>query len=106
MPPISYTPDTIRACILDAIYRAVDGLNEALPPNARLECSESEFVIGTNAKLDSLGLVTLMVGVESEILQSFGDCPGLIEELTDSSAVALTIGGLADFLERTIPWQA
>lgn len=106
MPPIASMPATLRARVLDAIYRAVDGLNETLPPDARLGRSESEVVLGADAKLESLGFVTLMVGVESEIQQAFGDCPSLAEELTASSATALTIGGLADFLERTVAPQA
>lgn len=105
-PAATRVPATIRDRILDAICRAVDGLNETLPPDARLGRSESEVILGTDAKLESLGFVTLMVGVESEIQQAFGDCPSLAEELTASSAGALTLGGLADFLERTVAPQA
>jgi hypothetical protein len=89
-------PATRRARLLEAIYRAVDGLNETLPR------AESERILGDDAKLESLGFVTLMVAVESEIQSAFGECPSLAEELTTPGDGVLTLGGLADFLDRTL----
>lgn len=88
----------VRDRMLDAIYRAVDGLNEALPPESRLARAESERILGEEAKIDSLGFVTLMVSVESEVQAAFGDCPSLAEELTATDVGVVSIGGLADFL--------
>jgi hypothetical protein len=43
-----------------------------------------------------------MVAVESEIQSAFGECPSLAEELTTPGDGVLTLGGLADFLDRTL----
>ena len=104
MPPSAApsVPATRRARLLEAIYRAVDGLNETLPPESRLARAESERILGDDAKLESLGFVTLMVAVESEIQSAFGECQSLAEELTTPGDGVLTLGGLADFLDRTI----
>ena len=33
------------------------------PSDSQLECDESELILGERSKLDSLGFVTLMVGI-------------------------------------------
>ena len=91
-----------RSSILNAVHIAIRNTNEALPIDKKIGSSESERIIGTGAKIDSLGFVTLMVAVEKEVEAAVGSCPSLVEELSDSSAGVTTLGQLIDYIaERT-----
>ncbi|MEW4491057.1 hypothetical protein AB1L42_23465 [Thalassoglobus sp. JC818] len=56
-----------RTTILECIYTAINETNEMLPAENRLEPQESEKVTGEEAKIDSLGFVTLLVAIEREV---------------------------------------
>jgi acyl carrier protein len=87
-----------RSSILKAVHIAIQNTNEALPVGKKIGTSESERIIGTDAKIDSLGFVTLMVAVEKEVEAAVGSCPSLVEELSDSSAGITTLGQLVDYI--------
>jgi acyl carrier protein len=89
---------TNRSSILNAVRIAVQKTNEALPIDKKIGSSESDCIIGTDAKIDSLGFVTLMVAVEKEVEAAIGSCPSLVEELSDSSAGVTTLGQLIDYI--------
>ncbi len=92
-----------RSQILEAIFQAVESVNETLPPEANLARSESESVLGADSKLDSLGFVSLMVAVELRVHDKFGDCPSLAEELTSTAtAGVVTLGTMADWLDARL----
>jgi acyl carrier protein len=58
--------------ILQAIYSAVDEINEQLPKGKALDKSPETVLFGKSGKLDSLGLVSLIVAVEQNIHDEFG----------------------------------
>jgi acyl carrier protein len=87
-----------RASILDSVHVAIRSTNEALPIDKKIGFSESERIIGTGAKIDSLAFVTLMVAVEKEVEAAVGSCPSLVEELSDFSTGVTTIGQLIDYI--------
>jgi acyl carrier protein len=57
--------------ILTIIYEAIDNINENLPKNKRLEKKLETNLFGQEGKLDSLGLVNLIVNIESLIYDNF-----------------------------------
>jgi D-alanine--poly(phosphoribitol) ligase subunit 2 len=53
--------------ILEAIYSAVDEINQQLPAKKRLAKSPDTVLFGKCGTLDSLGLVSLILAVEERI---------------------------------------
>ena len=90
--------------VVDAINSAVDDLNEILDADERLGKSPDEALIGKNAKLDSLGLVNLIVLVEEKIQQKFGVGITLVDEraMSQSKSPFRTLGSLAEFVEEQL----
>jgi len=87
-----------RSEIVQALYRAVSQTNEALADSDKLACEETEQILGDGAKLDSLGFVSLMVAIETELEELAGSCPSLAEELSDPDVGVTTLGDLADWV--------
>jgi D-alanine--poly(phosphoribitol) ligase subunit 2 len=90
--------------VIDAIHSAVDDLNEILDADERLGKSPDEALIGKDAKLDSLGLVNLIVLVEEKIQQKFGVGITLVDEraMSQSKSPFRTLGSLAEFVEEQL----
>ena len=95
---------TVSRPVLDAVNRAVDDLNEILDPEERLGKSPEVALIGKDARLDSLGLVNLIVLVEEEIQQGFGVGITLVDEraMSQSKSPFRTLGSLAEFVEEQL----
>jgi acyl carrier protein len=53
--------------VFDAIYKALGDLNKQRPANDQLALSPDTMLVGPDAKLDSLGLVNLIVAVEQHV---------------------------------------
>ncbi len=90
--------------VIDAIHSAVDDLNQILDADERLGKSPDEALIGKDAKLDSLGLVNLIVLVEEKIQQKFGVGITLVDEraMSQSKSPFRTLGSLAEFVEEQL----
>jgi D-alanine--poly(phosphoribitol) ligase subunit 2 len=90
--------------VVDAINSAVDDLNEILGADERLGKSPDEALIGKDARLDSLGLVNLIVLVEEKIQQKFGVAITLVDEraMSQSKSPFRTLGSLAEFVEEQL----
>jgi D-alanine--poly(phosphoribitol) ligase subunit 2 len=90
--------------VIDAIHSAVDDLNEILDADERLGKSPDEALIGKDAKLDSLGLVNLIVLVEEKIQQKFDVGITLVDEraMSQSKSPFRTLGSLAEFVEEQL----
>ena len=95
---------TVGQPVVDAINSAVDDLNEILDADERLGKSPDEALIGKDAKLDSLGLVNLIVLVEEKIQQKFGVGITLVDEraMSQSKSPFRTLGSLAEFVEEQL----
>jgi acyl carrier protein len=95
---------TVSQPVIDAIHSAVDDLNEILDADERLGKSPDEALIGKDAKLDSLGLVNLIVLVEEKIQQKFGVGITLVDEraMSQSKSPFRTLGSLAEFVEEQL----
>ena len=61
-------------------------------------------LIGNDARLDSLGLVNLIVLVEEKIQQRFGVAITLVDEraMSQSKSPFRTLGSLTDFVEEQL----
>jgi acyl carrier protein len=58
--------------VIELIYSAFDEINSELPKKHRLEKKPDEIIFGNEGKLDSLGLVNLIVNIESLIDEELG----------------------------------
>jgi D-alanine--poly(phosphoribitol) ligase subunit 2 len=90
--------------VIDAVNSAVDDLNEVLEPEEQLTRSADVSLIGQYARLDSLGLVNLIVLVEEKIQQQFGVGITLVDEraMSQSKSPFRTLGTLAEFVQEQL----
>ena len=86
--------------VLDAIYRAIDGLNRERDPGSRLRKSPDTELFGRDGQLDSLGLVTLIVAVEEDVATETGLAITIASEraMSQSRSPFRTVGSLRDFV--------
>ena len=69
-----------RSHIVQAIFEAIDEFNETQPSENQLEKSESVIFFGRDGKVDSLGLVNLVLAVEEKIRDTFSTEISLMDE--------------------------
>jgi len=61
-----------KSKIVELLYAAVDDLNQQLRKDARLEKSPATILTGEGGRLDSLGLLNLLVFTEQRLETAFG----------------------------------
>lgn len=90
-----------HAQILQLVYRAVDEMNEQLPPGRPIVKSPETRLYGSQSALDSLGIVNLIVTVEREIDDEFGVALTLADEraLSMKNSPFKSIQSLADYIQ-------
>lgn len=89
-----------RGKIIQVIFDAVDELNEEYPEEQRLTKYLDTVLIGEGGKLDSLGVVTLIVTTEQKLEELFGVSFTLADEkaMSQERSPFRTIGSLADYI--------
>ena len=89
-----------RGDVTRLIYDVIDDLNTQLPNEGKLEKSNDLVLLGSSGKLDSLGLVNLIVGVEEKIEDDLGFTISLADEKAMSQQVSpfKTVRTLADYI--------
>jgi acyl carrier protein len=87
--------------IVYALFRAIDDVNELLPPESQLTKSLHTTLLGPEAVLDSMGFVNLIAAVEERIEETLGTAVCL----ADNADVETfrTIGALASYICRRCP---
>ena len=87
--------------ILQLIYEAIDALNTQLPKEEYIEKDDGTALFGTGSKLDSLGLINLIVAVEQNIEDEFDITITLADEraMSQKHSPFRTVGSLADYIE-------
>lgn len=74
-------PATIdRSAIRESVLAAIEELNSQLPMHQRVVADEATKLYGKGATLDSLGLVNLIVGIESRLADDFDATITLADE--------------------------
>src|SRR6187402_2704242 len=86
--------------IVAAIYRAVDWINGELPPDRQLIKAPETRLLGSQSVLDSMQLVSLIVTIEREVEDAFGDALTLADEraLSMEASPFRSIRSLADYI--------
>jgi hypothetical protein len=86
--------------ILAAIYRAVDCVNGELPADRQLVKAPQTRLLGSQAVLDSMRLVSLIVTIECELEDAFGVALTLADEraLSMNASPFRSIQSLADYI--------
>jgi len=94
----------IKEKILEAVYDAVREVNEQVDEEQQLELSNETIFVGDGSKLDSIGLVNLIVSVEQNIEDMFGLSLTLADEkaLSQKKSPFRTVGSLVDYVELLI----
>ena len=88
--------------MIDLIYEAIDELNETL--DEPIEKSDSTQLFGSGSKLDSMGLVSLIVTVERLIDEKYGRTIALASEkaFSRSSSPFRTTASIAKYVEELL----
>lgn len=86
--------------LIEVIYQAVDHINQLLPGNGQLAKEPETVLLGEGGGLDSLGLITLIVGLEEKMQAEFDiESILLVEEaLADPQGPYHSIDSLADWI--------
>ena len=86
--------------VLKVMFSVIDEINETLPPDQQLEKSVETDLFGKQGKLDSIGLVNLIVSLEQGIADEFGLAVTLADEKAFSQKTSpfRTVDSLADYV--------
>lgn len=89
---------------LGEIYGALDETNAELSAGRRLDRSQETVLFGSDASLDSMGLVNLIVIVEQRLQDAFGVTIVLADEraMSQRSSPFRTVGTLAEYAEQRL----
>ena len=84
-----------------AIFSAVEEINTQLTREEKLEINEDSVLYGSKGKLDSLGLINLIVTVEQNIEDDFDITITLADEraMSQEHSPFRTIKTLTDYIE-------
>ena len=83
------------------IFRAVEEINTQLPDEKKLEINNDSVLYGSEGKLDSLGLINLLVVIEQNIEDNFDITITLADEraMSQEHSPFRTIKTLTDYIE-------
>ncbi len=89
-----------RNRVQEIVYRAIDKINEGLPPEQQLTKSPDTCLFGDQGSLDSFGLINLIVALERTLCDETGTFIALAQERARStSSPFTTIGSLIDHID-------
>jgi len=93
-------PEIIEYLILES----VGDMNDQLPDEQQLDLSTKTALYGRDGKIDSLGLVNLIVAVEEKVQDKFGITITLADEraMSQKCSPFTTIASLVDYIEMLI----
>ena len=86
--------------ILEIIYDAVDELNEQMPKKKKIQKKPDTVFFGKKGSLDSLGLVNLIVSIESLIDENLGKTITIADEkaMSQNNSPFRSIDSLANYV--------
>ncbi len=91
-------PDQER--VRQAIYRAVDEINDQLPKGVHIEKSPESALYGQAGKLESIDLVGFIIEVEEKIKEEFGVSITIADEqaMSEQNSPFLTLDTLTEYV--------
>jgi D-alanine--poly(phosphoribitol) ligase subunit 2 len=89
-----------RESIMRLIYEAIDEFNLQHPPEEGLEKSAESVLFGPSGRLDSLGLVDLILAAEQKIAEELDVAVTLADEkaMSQKTSPFRTVASLADYI--------
>jgi len=89
-----------KESITAIVYAAIDEVNQQLPDEEQLEKTADEVLFGREGKLDSLGVVNVIIAVQRGILDRFGARTSLVDEkaFSEKESPFRTVGMLVDYV--------
>ena len=89
--------------ILNIIYDSLDDLNQMNPDN-KLDKKQDTQLYGKNGKLDSLGLVNLILSIEDKLYEKTTSKISLADDkaFSESSSPFHDIKSLVNFIDKKI----
>ncbi len=93
-----------KEIIIHNIFKAVNEINKRLSKKQQLIKSISTILSGSDDKLDSLGLVNLIVAIEQNIEDEFEVSITIADEraMSQKHSPFKTVGSLADYIEMLL----
>ncbi len=90
--------------IRQAIYNAIDEVNADFPVEKRLEKSKDTVLFGKSGKLDSLGLVSLIIATEQQLEELYGVFLTLADEkaLSQRKSPFSTVSTLVEYISMLL----
>ena len=99
--------ETHREKIIQALFAAIDELNEIRSPEQRLEKSPELILFGEGGRLDSIGLVTFLVSAERNLADALGRPVTLADEraMSQKNSPFRSINSLAEYIDSILSEQ-
>ena len=90
-----------RNKVLEVIYRAIDSVNSQQEKDLKLNKDPDVVLFGKNGKLDSLGLINLIVSIEQNIEDEFKTSITLADEkaMSQEHSPFRNVGSMVDYIE-------
>lgn len=90
--------------ITQAVYAAVDELNEQLPKGVRVTKSLEAPMYGPGGNLESIDLVNLIIEVEEKVKEAFGVSITIADDraVSAQNSPFVTLGSLTDYVAGLI----
>ncbi len=93
-----------RDQVVEAVFAAVDELNEMLPSNEQLAKDEQAALTGDAAAIKSLSLANLMVGIEEQVEDVLGEEISLVggDPMPEDPSPLETLGTMIDYVTHLL----
>ena len=90
--------------IIQSIFNAIDEVNDEYSGDQKLEKSLETVLFGESGKLDSLGLVSLIVAAEQELEDVFGLSLALADEkaMSQKNSPFRTVETLVEYISKLL----
>jgi D-alanine--poly(phosphoribitol) ligase subunit 2 len=90
----------VQENIREIVFEAIDELNQEIPQEKQLEKTADTPLLSKSGKIDSLGLVRLIVAIEQKIEEIFGDAIMLADEkaFAQKDSPFKTVGTLINYI--------
>ena len=91
---------TVKNELLGLVYGAIEERNQTVPKELYLEQSPDTVLFGDTARMDSLGLVSLILAVEEKIADDYGIPVSIADEkaLSQTHSPFKTVGSLSEYI--------